>query len=150
MSDKLDRLKALAEKAETISTYEIERKKNLKRLEGLYEKLHLQEKVETFDKLFSFNAINLSGIGLSGERLGQISEGKYAQMIAISSVEEEGRKRSKNINLRYFGRVENLEENLKRDILEFILRWRLEKSFRGVDHYRQLLKRLDAASNAGG
>jgi len=87
---------------------------------------------------------------LNGERLGAISEGKYAQIIAILSKEEEGKKRSKNINLRYFGRVENLEEGLKRDIVEFILRWRLEKSFRGVDHYRQLLKRLDSLPNTQG
>ncbi|WP_201353158.1 hypothetical protein [Hydrogenimonas urashimensis] len=141
MSDKLDRLKALADKATAISTYEIERKKNLNRLKALYETLRLKEKVPAFKDLFAFKAINLSGISLGGESLGKISEGKYAQIIAITYVEEEGRKRAKNISLRYFGRVEQLDESLKGEIVEFILRWRLEKSFMGVDHYRQLLKK---------
>ncbi|WP_300368470.1 hypothetical protein [Hydrogenimonas sp.] len=142
MSDKLDRLKALADKASSISSYEIERKKNLKRLEELYSRLQLSDKVGDFRNLFAYKAINLSGISLINETLGQITEGKYAQIIAITYIEEEGRKRAKNINLRYFGRVENLDENVKKEIVEFILRWRLEKSFMGVDHYRKLLKKL--------
>ena len=143
MSDKLERLKALADKASALSSYEIERKKNLNRLKDLFDTLRLSEKVEAFRDLFRFKAINLSGISLGGDTLGQITEGKYAQIIAITYIEEEGRKRAKNINLRYFGRVENLDEKVKKDIVEFILRWRLEKSFMGVDHYRRLLKKLD-------
>ncbi len=143
MSDKLERLKALADKAGALSSYEIERKKNLKRLKELYNSLQLFEKVPDFNDLFTFKAINLSGISLVGKTLGQIAEGKYAQIIAITYVEEEGKKRAKNINLRYFGRVENLESDRKKEIIEFILRWRLEKSFMGVDHYRRLLKSLE-------
>ena len=147
MSSKLDRLKALADKASAISTYEIERKGNLKRLRELYDALRLSEKVERFEDLFGFKAINLSAISLGGETLGKISEGKYAQIIAIAYVEEEGKKRAKNINLRYFGRVEQLDESVKKQIVEFILRWRLEKSFMGVDHYRELLGKLDGRSD---
>lgn len=143
MSSKLDRLKALADKASAISTYEIERKKNLKRLKELFQTLQLSDKAGEFDNLFRFKAINLSAISLGTETLGKITEGKYAQIIAITYVEEEGRKRAKNINLRYFGRVENLDETVKKNIVEFILRWRLEKSFMGVDHYRELLKKLE-------
>ncbi len=139
MSSKLDRLKALADE---ISSYEIERKKNFKRLKALFETLNLHDKVAHFDDLFDFKAINLSGISLSPETLGRVAEGKYAQIIAISYVEHDGKKRAKNISLRYFGRAEQLDEKVKNDIVEFILRWRLEKSFLGVDHYRNLLKRL--------
>jgi len=147
MSDKLERLKALADKAAAISTYETDRKKNLKRLETLYRKLELAEKVPEFASLFDFKAINLSGISLTHENLGEITPARYAQIIAITYVDDRGKKRAKNVSLRYFGRVENLDPALKEAIVEFILRWRLEKSFRGVDHYRQLLKRLESASN---
>lgn len=148
MSDKLERLKALADKAGALATYEVERKKNIKRLRTLFDTLQLSEKVARFDEIFDFKAINLSGISLTAENLGKISEGKYAQIIAITYIEEEGKRRAKNINLRYFGRVENLDPLLKNNIVEFILRWRLEKSFRGVDHYRNLLKTLGDESKS--
>ncbi len=147
MSDRLARLKALADEVSAISTYETERKRNLKRLRELFQRLRLEEKVPDFDDLFRFKAINLSAISLTRENLGAVAEGKYAQIIAITYVEEEGRKRAKNVNLRYFGRADALEEGLKREIVEFVLRWRLEKSFRGVDHYRELLKSLEEGSS---
>ena len=147
MSDRLARLKALADEVSAISTYETERKRNFKRLRELFHALKLDEKVPRFDDLFRFKAINLSAISLSKESLGAAADGKYAQIIAITYVEEEGRKRAKNINLRYFGRADALEEGLKHDIVEFVLRWRLEKSFRGVDHYRELLKSLEKGSS---
>ncbi|WOE68771.1 hypothetical protein RZR97_06525 [Hydrogenimonas thermophila] len=139
MSNKIDRLKALANE---LSSYEIDRKKNQKRLKELFNTLELYSKVEDFEKIFEFKAMNLSGISLNNSSLGEISEGKYAQIIAIIYAEEEGKKRAKNVNLRYFGRVEKLDEELKRDIIEFVLRWRLEKSFLGVDHYRKMIKEL--------
>ena len=147
MSDRLARLKALADEVSAISTYETERKRNLKQLRELFQRLRLEEKVSDFDDLFQFKAINLSAISLTRESLGAVAEGKYAQIIAITYVEEEGRKRAKNVNLRYFGRADALEEGLKREIVEFVLRWRLEKSFRGVDHYRELLKSLEEGSS---
>ncbi|RUM44935.1 MAG: hypothetical protein DSY46_04360 [Hydrogenimonas sp.] len=141
MSSQIDRLKALANE---ISTYEIERKKNLRTLETLFRHLKLDQKVESFQQLFEFKAMNLSGISLQPERLGESMPGKYAQIIAINYIEEEGKKRAKNVNLRYFGRVENLDNQCKQDIVEFILRWRLEKSFRSVDHYRQMMHQIDS------
>ncbi|WP_456380433.1 hypothetical protein [Hydrogenimonas sp.] len=126
-----------------MSTYEIERRKNLKRLETLYRSLKIDEKVENFRDLFDFQAINLSAISLRKERFMETTEGKYAQIIAIAYVEERGKKRAKNLSLRYFGRVEKLDGTLKEEIVEFVLRWRLEKSFMGVDHYRELLKTLE-------
>lgn len=137
MSSKLDRLKALADE---LTSYEIERKRNLKRLKELFEALKLEEKSGGFTSIFEYKAINLSGINLTKESLGSVSEGKYAQIIGIKYIEEDGKRRAKNLNLRYFGRVESLEEKVKGMIVEFVLRWRLEKSYRGVDHYRELVK----------
>ena len=139
MSNKIERLKALANE---LTSYEIDRKKNQKRLKELFEKFELYEKIEDFKYIFEFKAMNLSGISLNHSNLGEISKGKYAQIIAISYAGDNGKKRAKNINLKYFGRVEKLDEKLKSDIIEFILRWRLEKSFLGVDHYRKMIKEL--------
>jgi len=139
MSNKIDRLKELANE---LSSYEIDRKKNQKRLKELFDILGLSAKIEDFKKIFEFKAMNLSGISLNYSTLGKISEGKYAQIIAITYEEEEGKKRAKNVNLKYFGRVEKLDSQLKSEIIEFILRWRLEKSFLGVDHYRKMIKEL--------
>jgi len=139
MSNKIDRLKALANK---LYSYEIDRKKNHKRLKELFDLFELSTKVEDFNTIFEFKAVNLSGISLNNTTLGEISEGKYAQIIAITYEEEEGKKRAKNVNLKYFGRVEKLDEELKNEIIEFVLRWRLEKSFLGVDHYRKMIKEL--------
>jgi len=139
MSSKIDRLKALANE---LSSYEIDRKKNYKRLKELFDLFKLYAKVEDFNTIFEFKAMNLSGISLNCATIGEISEGKYAQIIAITYEEEEGKKRAKNVNLKYFGRVEKLDEELKNKIIEFVLRWRLEKSFLGVDHYRRMIKEL--------
>ena len=47
MSSALDRLKNLTAQ---ISSYELERKNNLKTLEELYQKLGLQRKIDSFDE----------------------------------------------------------------------------------------------------
>ncbi len=140
MSSKLDRLKALADE---LTSYEVDRKKNLKRLKEIFVTLQLNDKCPEFTDIFEFKAINLSAISLTKESLGTVTEGKYAQIIGIKYIEEEGKRRAKNINLRYFGRVEQLERDLRRLIVEFVLRWRLEKSYRGVDHYRTLVKKCE-------
>lgn len=137
MDARLERLSQLADK---ISSYEINRTSNKKHLEQLYEKLKINEKVENFDRLFDYKAINLSGISLKDAHVGEIQTGKYVQIIAIAYINERGKMRPKNINLRYFGKSDHLEEGQKRDIVEFVLRWRLEKSYMGVDHYRKLLE----------
>ncbi len=136
MSSALDRLKNLTSK---ISGYEMTRKENLKLLEELYKSLHVNQKIDDFSDLFHFKAINLSGVSLKDENLGEIKKGKYLQILAIS-YDKEAVIKSKNISLAYFGRVENVDEKLKNDVVAFVLRWRFEKSFMTLEHYHNLLE----------
>lgn len=138
MSDALDRLKNLASR---ITGYEVTRKENLATLENLYLSLGIDAKVETFEALFDLKAINLTGISLSTETLGEIREGKYVQIIAIS-YEPEAKVRNKNSSLGYFGRAEKLPEAQRDAIIAFVLRWRFEKSFLTLEHYHNMLQRL--------
>jgi len=138
VSSALDRLKNLTAQ---ISSYELERKSNLKSLEELYLKLGINTKVGEFDALFEFKAINLSGLSLADEDLGAIKEGKYAQIIAII-YDKEAKVKNKNISLAYYGRAEKLSPPLKRDIIAFVLGWRFEKSFRTLEHYHNLMATL--------
>jgi len=138
VSSPLDRLKNLTAQ---ISSYELERKSNLKSLEELYRKLGIDTKVGAFDELFEFKAINLSGLSLADEDLGTIKEGKYAQIIAII-YDKEAKVKNKNISLAYYGRAEKLSPLLKRDIIAFVLGWRFEKSFRTLEHYHNLMATL--------
>jgi hypothetical protein len=138
VSSALDRLKNLTAK---ISSYELSRKENLKALETLYEKLHVNQKVSTFQELFDFKAINLSGISLNSEELGVLQEKKYVQIIAIT-YDKNSKVKNKNSSLGYFGRSEKLESELKSDIIAFVLRWRFEKSFMTLEHYHIMLESL--------
>lgn len=138
VSSALDRLKNLTAQ---ISSYELERKSNLKEVERLFSSLSIDTKVSNFEDLFEFKAINLSGISLSDDELGMIKEGKYAQIIAII-YDKEAKVKNKNISLAYFGRSEKLEKALIRDIVTFVLGWRFEKSFRTLEHYHNLLARM--------
>lgn len=138
MSSALDRLKNLTAQ---ISSYELERKSNLKSLEELHRKLGIDTKVGEFDALFEFKAINLSGLSLADEDLGTSKEGKYAQIIAII-YDKEAKVKNKNISLAYYGRAEKLRPSLKRDIIAFVLGWRFEKSFRTLEHYHNLMATL--------
>jgi hypothetical protein len=144
VSSALDRLKDLTSK---ISSYELSRKENLRQLERLYRELKIDEKVASFDDLFDFKAINLSGVGLSTERLGVIQEGKYVQIIAISYVADSPVK-NKNSSLRYFGRADTIDETLKYEIIRFVLCWRFEKSFRTLEHYNALINALPSGDDA--
>lgn len=135
--DALEKLKQLTTK---ISSYELKRNENLKRLRTLFEKLNLGKKVERFDDLFAFKAINLSGISLQEESLGKLQEGKYLQLLAIAKIEG----KSKNISLGYFGRVENASKELRSDIVEFVIRYRFEKSFLTLEHYFHLLEKVES------
>lgn len=135
MSAALDRLKNLTSK---ISSYELARKENIKILESLFLELGIDDKVEVFVDLFDFKAINLSGASLVQETLGQIKEGKYLQILAIS-YDKEAVVKSKNISLAYFGRVENVDVELKNKVIEFIIRYRFEKSFITLEHYHHIL-----------
>ncbi len=136
MSSALDRLKNLTSK---ISGYEVTRRENLIALRELFVSLGIGKKVENFEDIFAFKAINLSGASLLQESLGEVKEGKYLQILAIS-YDKNATKKSKNISLAYFGRAENVDEALKNSVIEFIIRYRFEKSFMTLEHYNGLLE----------
>jgi len=136
MSSALDRLKKLSNK---ISSYETARKENLVVLKKLYEDIGIDEKVEDFKDLFNFKAINLSGASLIAENLGEIKEGKYLQILAIG-YDKDAVVKSKNTSLGYFGKVQNVDVELKDKIVEFIIRFRFEKSFMTLEHYHGMLE----------
>ncbi len=141
MSSALDRLKNLTNK---ISSYELARKDNLKILEELFIELEIFDKVEEFPFLFDFKAINLSGASLLQENLGEIKEGKYLQILAIS-YDKDATIKSKNISLGYYGRAEKVDVDLKNRIVEFIIRYRFEKSFITLEHYHDILGSLKSS-----
>ena len=167
MSNSLDKLKALTSRLEskleekqkqtivkipsetrvetTGSTHDINtRNRNIVRVESLFSKLNIAEKAPDFTKIFDFKAMNLSGIGLKEDNFGEIREGKYIQIIAITyEADKYGKKRAKNISLGYFGKAETIDEAMKNEIIEFVLRWRYEKAFQNVSHYAELLERID-------
>lgn len=137
MSSALDRLKNLTDKI-SISNYELARKENLTTLKKLYKEIGIDKKVEKFEELFQFKAINLSGASLQMENLGEIKEGRYLQILAIA-YDKTAKVKSKNISLAYFGRVENVDVPLKEKVVEFIIRYRFEKSFMTLEHYYEML-----------
>ena len=136
MSSALDRLKNLTNK---ISSYELERKTNMTLLKELYLDVGIDKKMENFEDIFLFKAINLSGASLTEENLGEIKEGKYLQVLAIS-YDKSAKVKSKNISLAYFGRVENVDSEFKDKVVEFIIRYRYEKSFMTLEHYHDMLR----------
>ncbi|MCW9026051.1 MAG: hypothetical protein OQJ77_01930 [Thiovulaceae bacterium] len=138
MSSPLDRLKNLTNK---ITSYEKVRKDNLLELKILFEDIEISKKVDIFEEIFEFKAINLSGASLQEENLGEIKKGKYLQILAIS-YDKEASVKSKNISLGYFGKSENVDIELKDKIVEFIIRYRFEKSFMTLEHYNAMLKSL--------
>ncbi len=135
MSSALDRLKNLTNK---ISSYELTRKNNMLQLKELFVSVGIDKKIDTFEELFLFKAINLSGASLLEENLGEIKEGKYLQILAIS-YDKTAKVKSKNISLAYFGRVENVDCEFKDSVVEFIIRYRFEKSFMTLEHYNSML-----------
>ena len=142
--NQLDRLDRLIDKLEQKlkQTPLSPRAKNLQRLNTLYQSLELTETVQEFNILFEFKAMNLMGISLQDKDFGKIRKGHYVQILCISSSLKNGKKISKNSSLAYFGKAEKLEENLKKEIIEFILRWRYEKACRHADAYEELLAKL--------
>jgi len=117
--------------------------KNLIKVVELYKELEIAQKAPELDKLFIFKAMNISGIGLKEEDFGEIREGKYVQIIAITyEPDKNGKKKAKNISLGYFGKAETLSKEFKNKIIEFVLRWRYEKAFQNLKHYKVLLSRV--------
>ena len=135
MSSALDRLKKLSSK---ISSYELTRKKNMTLLRELFVEIGIDKKVDTFEDLFLFKAINLSGASLLEESLGEIKEGKYLQILAIS-YDKTAQVKSTNKSLAYYGRVESVESAFKDRVVEFIIRYRFEKSFMNLEHYHTMI-----------
>jgi hypothetical protein len=135
MGSALERLKKITNK---ISSYELARKENIAALKELYKVIGIDKKVEKFEELFDFKAINLSGVSLQEESLGEIKEGKYLQILAIS-YDKDAAIKSKNLSLAYFGRVENVDSALKEKVVEFVIRYRFEKSFINLEHYHTML-----------
>lgn len=120
------------------------RRENIVRVKTLFEKLNIYKKAPDFDNIFKYKAMNLSGIGLKEEDFGEVREGKYIQIIAITyEPDKNGKKKAKNISLGYFGKAETLELALKNEIIEFVLRWRYEKAFQNVEHYKDLIARVE-------
>jgi len=142
MSSALDRLKNLTNK---ISSYETARKENLTILKKLFTELGIDKKMESFSNLFDFKAINLSGASLQKETLGEVKEGKYLQILAIS-YDKNATQKSKNISLAYFGRAENVDLDLKNRVVEFIIRYRFEKSFITLEHYHEIFEKFGTRS----
>ena len=132
MNDALERLKKLTSK---ISSYELKRKENYQKLKKLFFLLNLDKKIGDFEDIFSFKAINLSAVSLQKDTFAQIQKGKYFQLLAITK--QNGK--SKNISLAYYGRVENVEEELKNNVIEFVLRYRFEKSFINLEYYNDIV-----------
>jgi len=123
------------------------RRDNIARVKVLYEKLKIFEKSPDIDKIFVYKAMNLSGIGLKENDFGEVREGKYIQIIAITyEPDKNGKKKAKNISLGYFGKAETLEVTLKNEIIEFVLRWRYEKAFQNLEHYKDLIERVETPS----
>jgi len=124
------------------------REENILRVKALYEKLKIFEKSPDFDNIFIYKAMNLSGIGLKEEDFGEVRTGKYIQVIAITyEPDKNGKKKAKNISLGYFGKAETLEETLKNEIIEFVLRWRYEKAFQNLEHYKILIARVEVPAD---
>jgi|LGOV01.1.fsa_nt_gb hypothetical protein len=120
------------------------RTENIERVKALYEDLKIFEKSPDFDNIFMYKAMNLSGIGLKEEDFGVVRAGKYVQVIAITyEPDASGKKKAKNISLGYYGKGETIDPDLKNKIIEFVLRWRYEKAFQNVAHYKVLLSKLD-------
>ncbi len=131
-----------------ISSEEV-RSENILRVKTLYKKLKIYEKSPDFTNVFIYKAMNLSGIGLKEEDFAQVREGKYIQIIAITyEPDKNGKKRAKNISLGYFGKAETLDIVLKNEIIEFVLRWRYEKAFQNLKHYKDLIARVEVPSDA--
>jgi hypothetical protein len=127
---------------QTISSDSV-RTENIKRVKALYDQLGIAEKSPDFDKIFIYKAMNLSGIGLKEEDFGEVRAGKYIQIIAITyEPDKNGKKKAKNISLGYFGKAEALQPERKNHIIEFVLRWRYEKAFQNVEHYKDLIAKV--------
>ena len=145
--EKKEIVKSKIEKKKHLTSENI-RENNIDRVKVLYDKLKIFEKSPEFENIFIYKAMNLSGIGLKEEDFGEVREGKYIQIIAITyEPDKKGKKKAKNISLGYFGKAETLDTTLKNEIIEFVLRWRYEKAFQNVEHYKDLIARVEVPAD---
>lgn len=134
-----EKLKALTDQ---LATQGVHKNQNLKRLKELFVRLDIGKKHEDFETIFDYKAMNLSGISLQSDTLLTPKDKRYVQIIAITYEDDRGIKRAKNKSLAYFGRAENLDIDMRKEIVEFIFRWRYEKSFHSVEYYEKMIKQL--------
>ena len=119
------------------------RQENLEKIAKIYEKLELSKNHPDFSTIFNYTAMNLAGIGLKEENFGEIYKGKYVQLISIAyELNSSGKRVTKNSSLGYYGKAEKITEKTKNSIIEFVLRWRYEKSFQHSNYYETLLQKL--------
>jgi hypothetical protein len=117
---------------------------NMRRFKELYTILEIESKCENFIDIFSYKAMNLSGIGIRDEDFGEVRSGKYIQIIVISyESENDQKKKAKNISLGYFGKGDTLSLEKKNHIIEFVLRWRYEKVYQNLNHYKFLIDKIN-------
>lgn len=137
----------LHELTDALVTYESSRIANLKRLEELFPLCISGDDFDSVHELFEFKAMNLMGITLSDEALGSIQAGRYVQLLVIAAKKKE-EKKSTSISLGYFGKAENVDPQMVKNLTEFVLRWRYEKSFINVNHYKGLIEQLERPEDA--
>jgi hypothetical protein len=143
MNSLLDQIESKLKNKPTLLSDNNLREENLERIFLLYKSLELSDKHNDFDSIFEYKAMNIAGIGLKAEDFAKIREGKYVQIIAIRyEANTSGKLVAKNISLGYYGKAEKLTIDKKNDIVEFVLRWRYEKTFQHSEHYQQLLSKL--------
>jgi hypothetical protein len=146
-TDEVVKKVAIPRKNVASNSSDVIRNTNIERVHTLYEKLKIFEKSPDFDNIFIYKAMNLSGIGLKEDDFAQVREGKYIQIIAITyEPDKNGKKKAKNISLGYFGKAETLDHTLKNEIIEFVLCWRYEKAFQNLEHYKNLIARVETPS----
>lgn len=126
---------------DTMTSYEIDRKENKRKLSLLYSALRVDTKVESFETIFTFNAINLMGVSLQHDTLGMLHEKKYVQMLAIVPRTPHYR-RNKNISLGYYGKAQTVDKKTLALIIEFVLRWRYEKTFLSLEQNKKLVEQF--------
>lgn len=134
-------LSRLHELTDDLISYETSRIANRQRLEILFVNCVLDEGFSCVEELFEFKAMNLMGISLNEMELGHIQVGRYIQLLVIAA-KKKGEKKSTSISLGYFGKAELVDSSLVADLAEFVLRWRYEKSFLNVNHYKNLISAL--------
>lgn len=105
-----------------------QREENLQRLKELFEEFTISILAD-IDELLKLSAVNVTGINMKTQ---ETYDSKYVQVIGVEYIPDRKPSR-KNINLKYFGKSDNLSCEQKCRIIEFVSRYRLEKSYRDIE-----------------